>query len=160
MIRFPRRSSSHSLSVRGQRRAHRQSVFECLEPRVVLDSTVVFNEIMYNPAGPTEDTLEWVELFNQLSVDMDLSGWAMDGGIQFPFPEGTVIGGRSYLVVAINPAALETASGFAGAMGPFSGNLSNGGETLRLLNNIRESDERPEVRELADLKMAKLRKQL
>ena len=59
---------------------------EPLEPRRVLDSTVVFNEVMYNPPGPTDDALEWIELSNQMAVDMDLSGWRLDGGVEFQFP--------------------------------------------------------------------------
>ena len=33
-------------------------LFEGLERRRLLDSTVVFNEIMYNPPGGTDETLE------------------------------------------------------------------------------------------------------
>jgi hypothetical protein len=96
------------------------------------DSVVVLNEIHYNPANPA---LEFVELHNPLSVNVDLSGWRFDGGVTFPFPEGTVIVARGYLVVAANPTALQAATGFAGALGPFTGTLSNGGETIRLWNN-------------------------
>ena len=81
MIRYFRRSLLPSLAAQGKRRTRCESVFERLEPRLVLDSTVVFNELMYNPAGDTDDTLEWVELFNQLSVDKDLSRWTMDGAV-------------------------------------------------------------------------------
>ena len=113
-----------------------RAVFEALEPRRLLDSTVVFNEIMYNPPGDTDETLEWLELHNQLAVDMDISEWAVEGGIEYKFPDQTVVPGRGYLVVAISPAALEAATGFADALGPFdSGRLSNGGEELRLVNN-------------------------
>src|SRR5437868_3807602 len=34
------------------------------------DPAVVFNEIMYHPAT-NEANLEWVELYNQMAVDMD-----------------------------------------------------------------------------------------
>src|ERR1051326_908988 len=50
------------------------------------DSVVVFNEIMYHPAT-NEPALEWLELHNQMAVNMDLSGWSLDGGVQFKFPE-------------------------------------------------------------------------
>ncbi len=98
------------------------------------DSVVSFSEIHYHPAGQVQD-LEYVELHNQLSVNVDMSGWRLDGGVDFEFPEGTVIPRRSRLVVARNPAALQSATGFAGALGPFTGTLSDGGETLRLYNN-------------------------
>ena len=54
------------------------------------DSTVVFNEIMYHPAS-NESSLEWLELHNQMAVDMDLSAWSLEGGVQFAFPEGTIL---------------------------------------------------------------------
>lgn len=97
------------------------------------DSVVVINEIHYNPAG--NPALEYVELRNQLYVNVDLSGWRFDGGITFDFPEGTVIPARGYRVVAKDPAALLAATGFAGALGPFTGSLANDGETLTLYNN-------------------------
>ena len=96
------------------------------------DSVVVVNELHYNPANAA---LEYVELHNQLSVNVDMSGWRFDGGITFQFPEGTVLPARGYLVVAANPAALQAATGFAGALGPFTGTLSNDGESLKLWNN-------------------------
>ena len=90
---------------------------------------------MYHPAGGADDTLEWIELHNQMAVDMDISNWSLDGGVQLDFPDGTEIPGRSYLVIAADPNSLETVSGITGVLGPFNGNLSNGGEQLRLLNN-------------------------
>ena len=98
------------------------------------DSVITFNEVMYHPAGNTQ-TLEWVELFNALSYDMDISGWQLDGGIEYTFPAGTTIPSEGYLVIAKSPAVLEAQTGITRALGPFSGQLANGGETLRLENN-------------------------
>ncbi len=98
------------------------------------DSTVVFNEVMYHPAT-NEAQLEWIELHNQMAVDMDISNWALADGVQFRFPEGTIVSGGGFLVVAISPAALERETGFAGALGPFAGRLDNGGERLELRDN-------------------------
>ena len=98
---------------RGSRVARRRTGhLESLEPRLALDSTVVFNEIMYNPAG-ADETLEWVELHNQMGVNMDLSGWRLDGGVGFPFPNGTTLARGGYLVIASNPAALQAATASA-----------------------------------------------
>src|SRR5258706_10447933 len=44
------------------------------------DSVVVFNEIMYHPKT-NEAQLEWIELQNQMSVDVDVSAWSLTGGI-------------------------------------------------------------------------------
>ena len=98
-------------------------------PNTTRDSVVVFNEIHYHPAG-NNDTLEYVELYNQMAVNVDLSNWRIDG-VDFDFPEGTVIDARSYLTIAKVPA------NYAGALGPYNGTLSNSGETLRLINNNR-----------------------
>src|SRR5205823_6461899 len=92
---------------------------EALERRVLLDGTVVCTEIMYHPAG-SEDALEWVELHNQMAVDVDVSGWTVHGGIDYTFPQGSVLRGSGYSVVAINPNALQVATGYAGAFGPFA----------------------------------------
>ena len=97
------------------------------------DSTVVFNEIMYHSAT-NEAALEWVELHNQMAVDMELSGWSLAKAIQFTFAEGTVLAGGGYLVVAVNPAALMAATGLTNVFGPFSGRLANNGETIELHN--------------------------
>lgn len=97
------------------------------------DSTVVFNEIMYNPAG-TDEVLEFIELHNQMSVGMDISGWKLNDAVDFEFAEGTFIDGGEYLVIAKDPAALEAAAGITGALGPYDGQLSNAGESLELLD--------------------------
>src|SRR6266511_4880895 len=108
----------------------------CPDAAVFADSTIVFNEIMYHPAS-NEPTLEWLELHNQMAVIMDLSGWSLDGGVQFKFPEGAVLAGGGYLVVAVAPSAFAAATGYTNAYGPFIGRLSNSGERLELRNNNR-----------------------
>ncbi len=92
------------------------------------DSVVTFNELHYNP--PASQDGEWIELHNQMAVNVDLSGWRLDEGVGFTFPSGTVIAGGGYLVIAKNPSL----SGIAGALGPYSGNLSNSGETVGLFS--------------------------
>jgi hypothetical protein len=92
------------------------------------DAVVTFNEIHYNPAG-TGEAGEWVELHNQMAVDVDLSGWRLNGGIDYRFPVGTVIPGGAQMVIAKSPG------GIAGSVGPFEGALSNSGEDIELLDN-------------------------
>lgn len=100
------------------------------------DSVIVFNEIHYHPAEDNS-ALEFVELYNQLAVDTDISNWRLDGDVQFNFPEGTTIPARGYLVIASDPAALQASTGYSGALGPYDGFLSNSGNALRLYNNNR-----------------------
>ncbi|RIK76533.1 MAG: hypothetical protein DCC68_19155 [Planctomycetota bacterium] len=113
---------------------------ESLEVRHVLDSVVVFNELMYNPVG-ADESLEWIELHNQMAIDIDLSAWRLTDGVNFTFDEDTIIPGHGYLVIAADPAALEAATGFADAVGPYTGRLDNNGESIRLRDrNDRELD--------------------
>ncbi len=112
----------------------RRRTLETLEKRYVLDSTVVFNELMYHPEDGVSESLEWVELYNQLAVDMDISEWTLSGGIEYEFPNQTIVPGRGYVVVAAAPPALEAASGFDDALGPFTGRMDNSGDSIKLYN--------------------------
>ena len=95
------------------------------------DAVVTFNEIHYHPAGDAEP-LEFVELFNPLSISMDVSGWTIGGDVRFTFPPDTYIPGHGFLVIARSPSDLEATGAIAG---PFSGQLGNGGGVLCLRNN-------------------------
>jgi hypothetical protein len=106
----------------------------CLAQQLRADAVIVFNEIMYHPAA-NEPALEWVELRNALAVDVDISEWSLTGGINYTFPSNTFVRGRSFLVVAISPAAFTAATGVTNVLGPFTGRLGNNGDTLRLRNN-------------------------
>ncbi len=88
------------------------------------DTVVTFNEIHYHPNGA--DDSEWVELHNQMSMRVDLSGWRISGGINFDFPEGTVIPSKGYLIVQGLGLPLTV------SLGPFDGQLDNAGESLTL----------------------------
>jgi hypothetical protein len=90
------------------------------------DATAVFNEVMYHPAAAAAP--EWIELRNVLSVNLDLSGWSITGGVNFVFPEGTVLPSGGFLTVS------GTAGDPPTALGPWTGSLANEGETVRLRN--------------------------
>lgn len=94
--------------------------------------SVTFTELAYHP--PDGEDLEWIELFNPMTLDMDLSGWALEGGVDFAFAMGVTMPAGGYLVVAADPAALEEATGFGDALGPWEGQLANGGERLEVRN--------------------------
>jgi hypothetical protein len=95
------------------------------------DAVVTFNEIHYNP--PLTQDAEWVELHNQMAVNIDMSGWSLAAGIDYTFPTGTVIPGGGLIVIAKLPSHASLA-GVPNVFGPYLGNLSNGGETIDLLN--------------------------
>lgn len=100
------------------------------------DSVVVFNEAHYAPPGGTGG--QWIELYNQNGVNVDLSGWRLAGAVDFTFPNDTVIPGKGWIVIAKDPSA----AGIPGALGPWSGSLKSPSDSVRLLDiNGRVMDE-------------------
>src|SRR6186713_1865154 len=99
------------------------------------DTTLVFNEIMYHPRfgdAVEESKHEWVELYNQMAVDLDVSNWRVSGEIDFTFPNGTRIPGKSFIVLSRDAATLIAETGLANVFGytglSFTNNrLGNGG---------------------------------
>ena len=90
------------------------------------DSVLVFNELMYHPV---DGQGEWVELVNLHGVDIDVSKWEIEGAVSYQFPEGTVIPGNGYVVLAGMEGQVPD------ALGTFDGRLDNAGERLLLINN-------------------------
>jgi hypothetical protein len=92
--------------------------------------SLVFSEIMYNPANIDAS---YVEIFNRSSFAFDLSGWRVNG-LDYTFPLGSAIAGNQSLALAKNVAAFGVAYGSnATVFAQFDGNLDPDGETLTLL---------------------------
>ncbi|HPS00037.1 MAG TPA: lamin tail domain-containing protein [Candidatus Sumerlaeota bacterium] len=91
---------------------------------------IVINEIHYEPADKT-DLSEFIELYNAGHSVENLSGWSLQDGVRFVFPEGTLLAAGSYLVVGESTETLKTRFGVV-AYGPYEGNLSNEGEKITL----------------------------
>jgi hypothetical protein len=92
--------------------------------------SVVINEILYNTPG-TGLRAEFLELYNPGDAPVDLSLWRLADGVEYLFPASTVLAPGGFLVVAEQPAVLQTLFGVA-ALGPWSGKLSNDGERVQL----------------------------
>src|SRR5262249_909736 len=89
----------------------------------LLVSSVVINEIMYNPVSH-QDADEFVELYNRGTNAVDISKWRLRGGISYTFPSGTTIGPNSYWVVGsdlTNLIALHPGLSSANTLGNYSG---------------------------------------
>ncbi|MCA9263133.1 MAG: lamin tail domain-containing protein, partial [Planctomycetales bacterium] len=87
-------------------------------------------ELMYNPIGGAD--LEYIELRNTGTEPVDLAGVRLTSGVDFTFPALTLDGGDHVLVVN-DLAAFEGHYGTGlFVAGEYDGNLSNGGETIRL----------------------------
>lgn len=93
---------------------------------------IVINEIHSDPPDSKSRFVEFVELFNPLSTDVNAGGWMLTGGISYTIPAGTIIPACGYLVIAENPAHLLTYHGYSGALGPFTGSLKNEGDEVVL----------------------------
>ena len=107
------------------------SVTQAFTLRVAqLSLGIVINEIHYNPADNTLRE-EFVELCNPTPTDTDLSFWRLTGGVDYAFPQGTLLLAGRFLVVAQDPATILRRYGVA-ALGPWSGGLNSEGERVTL----------------------------
>ena len=102
---------------------------------------LVISEIMYNPSS---QLLEFVEIYNPSPLKIDLTGWTV-GGIGYEFPAGTTIDpGQILVLLPFDPTLTALAADFdseygvdiagnlSSFLGPYPGQLDNGGETLTL----------------------------
>lgn len=98
------------------------------------EQNLVINEIMHHPAMTNA---EFIELFNRSTTTaFDLTDWRLEG-LDFKFPDGTVLGPRAFLVVAKDRVAFGRAYGFSiPLVGEFNGNFRFGGETLDLVRPV------------------------
>ncbi len=95
--------------------------------------SVSFNEIMAHPRG--DAALEWIELANPMGIDIDMSGFRLDGAVKYTFPSGAKIPARGFVVVAANAQLLDQAQGSPVAIGSYTGKLPDGEGDVELWNN-------------------------
>jgi hypothetical protein len=94
---------------------------------------VFISELMYHPPGDTED-LEFIELRSTDSEPADVSGWRLARGIEFVFPDDTLIPEGGSIVVSSHPDRVREAYGLESALGPWKGRLRNTSERVDLLD--------------------------
>ena len=116
-------------------------------------SEIVISEVHYNPADPTaaelaidlnfdNDDFEFIEILNTGDFTLDLSNAAFVAvpvgnsleGVEFTFPQGTLIAPGERLLVVENGAAFAARYPGVSFAGTFSGGLSNSGETITLVD--------------------------
>ncbi len=99
--------------------------------------TLVINEINYNSAD-NFDMGDWVEIYNPLETDVDVSGWIFkdeDDTHEYVIPENTIIQSSGYLVIANDTSALKSINPDArNFVGDFDFGLSGNTDAARLFN--------------------------
>ncbi len=95
---------------------------------------VAINEIHYHPVGDRDAELEFVELTNTTDQSIDLSGYCFSQGMTFCFPEGYILLPGDFVVVCRDAEAVGTTFGGVNLVGNFSGQLSNDGERITLVD--------------------------
>jgi hypothetical protein len=95
---------------------------------------LVITEIMYKPAQRFDGRiLDFIELYNSNPYWEDISGYRISGEADYVFPQGTIMQGGSYLVVAANTGDLIAEYGISNVTGPYTNALPTSG-TIRLRN--------------------------
>jgi len=98
---------------------------------------VRITEMMYNPADAGDydnDAYEYIELQNIGTASLQLDGVQFTDGVSFIFPNTRLAAGE-YVVVVKDPVAFAsryTVPAGVQVFGPYDGQLSNGGENIKL----------------------------
>lgn len=104
-----------------------------------LESHVAVAGVEFNPASANQGQ-EFICLTNPASVALDISGWMLEGAVEFTFAPGTVVPANSTFYVSPDVRAFRARSlsprGREGhfVLGPYSGQLSARGETIIVRN--------------------------
>jgi len=99
---------------------------------VFASAQIVINEISYNPPESGQDSLEYIELYNLGSDEVDLSNYMFTAGVDLTLDVGVSIDANGYLVVCESAQALMNVFGVNGI--EWDGGMSNGGEAITLVD--------------------------
>jgi hypothetical protein len=125
--------------IKNQIRIHRNFLARFLEtfhPEILVRDQMKFTEVMYYPEGG-EKELEYLELWNYSGAAIQIGSWRIAEGVEFEFPPSVIAPADSVVVVAADPEAFRRRYPEFDAerlFGPYTGDLSNSGEVLRLLD--------------------------
>ena len=106
--------------------------------RTSLYSKIVINEIMYN-TDKNKASGDWIELFNQTEVDINLSSWKIsdeDSLHLFVFPNNEVLKSNEYLVICKDTTSFKNVyPGVKNYIGDIGFGLSSNDKVVLINNN-------------------------
>jgi len=115
-------------------------------PEIPGHGRLKLTEICFDPLDGNPD-LEFVELLNTSGRSLDVSEWALTGGITYVFPRGTVVPVDGIVLVVKSRAAFRAqypgVESRALVVGDFAGALDNSGDVLRLIDDGEASSSYP-----------------
>jgi hypothetical protein len=101
------------------------------------DIKVVFSEVFYDTPG-TDSVEEWIELYNNSLVTVDLSGWKITdnngSGSTYTIPLGYTIAPGTYFTIAVDSTGFTVLYGYAADLYGYIPGLNNDGDALILAN--------------------------
>ena len=106
--------------------------FSIIAPYVLPD--IVITEIMYNPPESGEDSLEFLEFYNNSTDTVNMKGLYMSAGVDYVFPDIDMLP-DTFLLLAKDSMAMQFTFGVQ-AYQWTSGALSNGGENVELSDSL------------------------
>ncbi|MCY3414977.1 MAG: lamin tail domain-containing protein [Candidatus Heimdallarchaeota archaeon] len=111
-------------------------LFSCvvLENAVQADvpGTIIITEVLYD-APNNDDTEEWIEIFNPLTVDISLTGWTLNDNVGSFELSGTIISG-GYLIIAKDISAFNSLYDIDPDIPGLNLALGNSGDLIRLID--------------------------
>ena len=93
---------------------------------------LIISEIMYNPPENGTDSTEFIELYNNDTISVNLINYTFSEGVNFTFPE-LILNPSEYIVIASDSIAFANYYGFIPLQWT-SGSLINTGEIIELRN--------------------------
>ena len=107
--------------------------FSIIEPYILPE--IVITEIMYNPPESNDDSLEFLEFYNNGAELISMADFRISDGVGYTFPQDIEILPDTFLLVAKDSVAMWLTFGVE-ALQWTSGSLSNGGEPVELRDNF------------------------
>lgn len=96
-------------------------------PAAASAAGVVASEVFFDPQGSNDTGREWIELYNQSNTPADLTGWRLnpDGMGYFLFPAGFSLAPKSFVVVHLRMAGVNSAADLYQGVAGLENNIGN-----------------------------------